>query len=62
MTESWRRRGLAEVAVEEAAPVVEVLGVERGVEAVGVAEGGEIAGGGAFAEHLGRWGRRGRCG
>ena len=26
--------------------------MERGVEAVGVAEGGDVGGGGAFAEHL----------
>ena len=44
--------GLAEVGVEDAAPVVDVLGAERGVEAVGVAEGGDVGGGGAFAEHL----------
>ncbi len=44
--------GLAEVGVENAAPVVEVLRVERGVEAVGVAEGGDVGGGGAFAQHL----------
>ncbi len=45
-------QGLAEVGVEDAAPVVEVLLGERGVEAVGVAEGGDVAGGGSFAEHL----------
>ena len=44
--------GLAEVGVEDAAPVVGVLLAERRVEAVGVAEGGDVGGGGAFAEHL----------
>ena len=43
---------MAEVGVEDSAPVVEVLRVERRVEAVGVAEHGDIGGGGAFAEHL----------
>ncbi len=33
-------------------PVVGVLGGERCVEAIGVAEGGDVGGGGAFAEHL----------
>ena len=45
--------GASEVAVEDAALVVEVLFRERSVEAVGVAGGGDIGGGGAFAEHLG---------
>ena len=44
--------GLAEVGVEETVPVVAVLLAERGVETVGVAEGGDVGGGGAFAEHL----------
>ena len=44
--------GLAEVGVEDAVPVVGVLLGERSVEAVGVAEGGDVGGGGAFAEHL----------
>ena len=44
--------GVAEVGVEDAAPVVEVLRCEREVEAVGVAEGGDVGGGGALAEHL----------
>ena len=43
---------LAEVGVEDAAPVVRVLLGERRVEAVGVAEGVDVGGGGAFAEHL----------
>ena len=44
--------GLAEVGVEDAVPVVGVLLAERSVEAVGVAEGGDVGGSGAFAEHL----------
>ncbi len=44
--------GLAEVGVEDAAPVVGVLLGEWGVEAVGVAEGVDVGGGGSFAEHL----------
>ena len=44
--------GLAEVGVEEAVPVVGVLLAERRVEAVGVAERGDVGGGGSFAEHL----------
>ena len=42
----------AEVAVENALPVVEVLDCEGLVEAVLVAEGGEIGGGCSLAEHL----------
>jgi hypothetical protein len=38
--------------VEDAFPVAEVLLAERGVEAIGVAQGRDIGGGGAFAEHL----------
>ena len=45
-------KGLAEVGVEDAAPVVGVLLAERRVEAVGVAERGDVGGGGSFAEHL----------
>ena len=37
--------GASEVAVEDAFPVVEVLLAERGVEAVGVAGGGDVGGG-----------------
>ena len=44
--------GVAEVAVEDAVPVVDVLLAERGVEAVGVARGLDVGGGRAFAEHL----------
>ncbi len=44
--------GLAEVGVEDSVPVVGVLLCERSVEAVGVAEGVDVGGGGAFAEHL----------
>jgi hypothetical protein len=44
--------GLAEVGVEDAAPIAEVLRVERGVEAIGVAQGGDVGGGRALAEHL----------
>jgi hypothetical protein len=45
-------QGLAEVGVEDAAPVVEVLLGEGGVESVGVAECGDIGGGSSFAQHL----------
>ena len=44
--------GAAEVAVQDAFPVIEVLLAEWGVEAVGVAGGGDVGGRGAFAEHL----------
>jgi hypothetical protein len=44
--------GLAEIDVEQAAPVVGVLLAERCVEAVGVTESADVGGGGAFAEHL----------
>ena len=43
---------LAEVGVEDAVPIVGVLLGEWGVEAVGVAEGVDVGGGGSFAEHL----------
>ncbi len=52
MTESWRAEGLAEIGVEDAVPVVAVLLAQVGIEAVGVAEGGDVGGRGAFAEHL----------
>ncbi len=42
----------AQVAVEDAGPIVDVLGPEGLVEAVLVAQGGDVGGGGAFAEHL----------
>ena len=42
----------AEIAVQHALPVVEVLLAQRSVEAVGVASGGDVGGRGAFAEHL----------
>ncbi len=45
-------KGLAEVGVEDSAPVVGVLLEERSVEAVGVAQGVDVGGSGAFAEHL----------
>jgi len=44
--------GAAEVAVEDAFPVSDVLFTERGVEAEGVTSGGDVGGRGAFAEHL----------
>ena len=44
--------GLAEVGVEDAVPVVRILLAEGRVEAVGVAEGVDVGGGCAFAEHL----------
>ncbi len=44
--------GLTEVAVEDAAPVVEILLAEGAVEAVLVAEEFEVGRAGAFAEHL----------
>ncbi len=42
----------AEVAVQDAFPIADVLLAERGIEAVGVARGLDICGGRAFAEHL----------
>ncbi|HME37181.1 MAG TPA: hypothetical protein VKF84_18260, partial [Candidatus Sulfotelmatobacter sp.] len=36
----------------DAFPVMQVLFSKRGVEAVGVARGGDVGGGSAFAEHL----------
>ncbi len=45
-------QGAAEVAVQDAPPVVEVLGGEGDVEAVGVAEAGDVGCGSAVAEHL----------
>lgn len=44
--------GLPQIAVEDVAPVVEILGVEREIEAELVAHGREVAGGCSFAEHL----------
>ncbi len=44
--------GAAEVPVQHAFPVMQVLFAERSVEAVGVACGGDIGGRRAFAEHL----------
>jgi hypothetical protein len=44
--------GLAKVGVEDAAPVFQVLRVEREIEAVGVTEGGDVGRGGSLAEHL----------
>ena len=38
--------------MQDAFPVAEVLLAERGVEAVGVAGGGNVSGRGTFAEHL----------
>ena len=38
--------------MQHAFPVVEILLSQRGVEAIGVASGGDIGGRGAFAEHL----------
>ena len=38
--------------MQDAFPVAEVLLAERGVEAVGVARGGDVGGRRAFAEHL----------
>ena len=45
-------QGLAEVSVDEAAPVVGVLQAQGRVQTIGVAKRGDISGGGAFAEHL----------
>jgi hypothetical protein len=45
-------KGLAEIGVEDTVPVAGVLQGEGRVEAVGVAEGGDIGGSGSFAEHL----------
>ncbi len=42
----------AEIAVQHAFPVVEVLLAQRDIEAVGVARGLDVGGGSAFAEHL----------
>ena len=42
----------AEVAVEDAFPVVDVLLAQRGVQAVEVARGFDVGGWGAFAQHL----------
>ena len=42
----------AQIAVEDAFPVAEILLAERRVEAVGVAGGGDVGGGRAFAQHL----------
>ena len=47
--------GPAQVAVEDVAPVVQILDVERQVKPVLVAQGGEVACGCAFAEHLLDW-------
>ena len=47
-----KAEGLAQVEVGDTVPVAGVLLRERGVEAVAVAEGGDVGGGGAFAEHL----------
>jgi hypothetical protein len=44
--------GAAEVAVEDAFPVTDVLLTKRGVEAEGVTGGGDVSGRGAFTEHL----------
>ena len=43
---------LAHVAVHQAAPVVHILRAERNIEAIGVAGGGDVGGGSAFAQHL----------
>jgi hypothetical protein len=45
-------KGLAEIDVEEAVPIMGVLLAERSVKAVRVTEGADVGGGGAFAEHL----------
>jgi hypothetical protein len=44
--------GLAEVSVEGVAPVEEILGVYREIKFQGVAKGGDVRCGGAFAKHL----------
>ena len=41
----------AEIAVEDAIPIADVLGGERNVEAIGVARGLDVGTGSAFAEH-----------
>jgi hypothetical protein len=38
--------------MDDAVPVTEILGVERSVEAVGVAQGGDVGGGRTLAKHL----------
>jgi hypothetical protein len=43
---------LTEVGVDDSAPVVEVLRVDGCVETIGVAQDGDVGGGGSFAEHL----------
>ena len=43
---------LAEVAVQRATPVVEVLDVQRGVEAEPMPEVGDVGRRGALSEHL----------
>ena len=45
-------KGAAEIAVQNAFPVMQVLLAERSVEAVGVARGLDVGGRRAFAEHL----------
>jgi hypothetical protein len=47
-----KTKGLAEIDVEQTVPIVGVLLAERSVEAVGVTEGADVGGGGAFTEHL----------
>jgi hypothetical protein len=44
--------GLAEISVQDAAPVEEILCVKRKVEAKSVTEDGDVGGGCTFAEHL----------
>jgi hypothetical protein len=44
--------GLAEIAVEQAVPVIRVLDMKRQIKAVQVTEGIDVGGSGAFAEHL----------
>jgi hypothetical protein len=44
--------GAAEIAVQDAFPVAEVLFTKGGVESEGVAGGGDVGGRGAFTEHL----------
>jgi len=45
-------KGLAEIAAEQAMPVIRVLDMKRQIKAVQVTEGIDVGGGGAFAEHL----------
>ena len=52
----------AEVAVQDAFPVVDVLLAERGVEAVGVARGGDVGGRARLRRASAGWGLRGRGG